>query len=105
MSKIILTENSLREMIQESVKSILREYTRDYGIPVKNRKLYSLLHKEGIDGITLVKAYGYFFIQPETDEMMYFMNDLDDTSIYVNSFNQLTVEEWVETIKNLLNQR
>ena len=102
--RIRLTESDLHKVIKESVNTILKEYTRDYGIPVKNRKLYALLHKEGLDNIILCKGYGYFYITSDDDEMYSVINELDNTTIYVNSFNQLTPEEWVEEIKRLLNQ-
>ena len=69
---------------------------------VKNKKLYTLLKKEGLDGIILCKGYGYFYIDAITSEMQKIVDTLKSTSIYLNSFNQQPVEMWVQDIKDLL---
>lgn len=69
---------------------------------VKNKKLYTLLKNEGLEGIILCKGYGYFYIDAITPEMQKIIYTLKDTSIYLNSFNQQPVEMWVQDIKDLL---
>ena len=69
---------------------------------VKNKKLYTLLKKEGLDGIILCKGYGYFYIDAITPEMQKIVDTLKDTSIYLNHFSQQPVEMWVQDIKELL---
>ena len=41
------------------MKKVLKE-SCDYNIPVKNRKLYSFLHKEGLDVLYYVKRMDIF---------------------------------------------
>jgi hypothetical protein len=72
---------------------------------VKNKKLYTLLKKEGLEGIILCKDSGYFYIDAITPEMQDVVYNLYNTSIYLNSFNQQTVEEWVEDIKSLITEQ
>jgi hypothetical protein len=69
---------------------------------VKNKKLYTLLKKEGLDGIILCKGYGYFYIDAITPAMQKIVDTLKSTSIYLYSFNQQPVEMWVQDIKDLL---
>ena len=69
---------------------------------VKNNKLYSLLKKEGLEGIILCKGYGYFYIDAITPKMQKVIDTLKDTTIYLNAFNQQPVEMWVQDIKDLL---
>ena len=71
---------------------------------VKNRKLKQLLAKEGLDKIILCKDYGYFYITSDDDEWAEKLTGMYENAIYINSFNQMTPEEWVEDIKRLLKQ-
>ena len=71
---------------------------------VKNRKLKQLLAKEGLDKIILYKDYGYFYITSDDDEWAKKLANMYENAIYMNSFNQMTPEEWVEDIKRLLKQ-
>lgn len=69
---------------------------------VKNKKLYSLLKREGLEGILLLKGYGYFYIDSDVPEMQRIIDALSETSIYLNSFSDQPVEMWVQDIKDLL---
>lgn len=71
---------------------------------VKNKKLKQLLAKEGLDKIILYKDYGYFYITSDDDEWATKLAGMYKNAIYINSFNQMTPEEWVEEIKRLLKQ-
>lgn len=71
---------------------------------VKNTKLKRLLSKEGLDKILLCKDYGYFYIASEDNEWAEKIVSMHENAIYINSFNQMTPEEWVEEIKRLLKQ-
>lgn len=71
---------------------------------VKNRKLKQLLAKEGLDKIMLLKDYGYFYITSDDEEWAEKLASMYENAIYINSFNQMTPEEWVEDIKRLLKQ-
>lgn len=70
---------------------------------VKNKKLYSLLKREGLDGIELVKGPGYFYIDSHNPKMECAINSLGgDNKIFICSFNHQPVEVWVQDIKSLI---
>lgn len=83
-----------------NLKTIILEGSSE----VKNRKLKQLLAKEGLDKIILCKDYGYFYITSDDDEWATKLAGMYENAIYINSFNQMTPEEWVEDIKRLLKQ-
>lgn len=70
---------------------------------IKNKALYKALAKEGIEDVILVKAEGYFFVTSDNEQMYEKLRELESTSIYVYSFAQQSIEEWVEDIKRLFN--
>ena len=80
------------------------KYILEASSEVKNRKLKQLLAKEGLDKIILCKGYGYFYIASDDDEWATKIAGMYENAIYINSFNQMTPEEWVEDIKRLLKQ-
>jgi hypothetical protein len=95
-----LTESELNRVITESVKRVLNE---GFGSKVvRNPKLTRLLNREGLGDILLCKAYGYFYITSDNEELENKINMLHSNAIYLNSFNQQSPEEWVEDIKYLL---
>lgn len=68
---------------------------------IKNPKFRKLMKQAGLDDIMLIQDNGYLYITSETNEDIF---TLPETSIYVNSFRDMTPEEWVEEIKRLLDK-
>ena len=68
---------------------------------IKNPKFRKLMKDAGLDDIMLIQDNGYLYITSETNEDVF---KLPETSIYVNSFKDMTPEEWVDEIKRLLDQ-
>lgn len=93
---IRLTESDIHNIIQESINHVLCEARE-----VRNRKFRQLMKMEGLEDISLIQDNGYLWIDSDTDERVW---HIPQTSIYVNSFNDMTPEEWVLEIKRLLNQ-
>lgn len=72
---------------------------------VKNAKLRKMLDKAGYQDIDLVKGDGYFYVVSNdigSDHEKWLM--VVDTDIYINSFNQMSVEEWFNEIMNIINK-
>lgn len=84
----------------KDLKTVILESSSE----VKNKKLRTLLAKEGLDKILLYKDYGYFYITSDDDEWATKLAGMYENAIYINSFNQMTPNEWVEEIKRLLKQ-
>lgn len=80
----------------------LREYVTEANGEVRNRKFLKLMKDAGLEKVLLCKGDQYYWITSDDDETYDIINSLQDTSIYVNSFNQQTPEQWVEDIKYLL---
>lgn len=68
---------------------------------IKNPKFRKLMKQTGLEDISLIQDNGYLWIMSDTNEDVF---KLPETSIYVNSFRDMTPEEWVEEIKHLLDQ-
>ena len=70
---------------------------------IRNRKFRERMKKEGLESIHLEKnsREGYFYIWTDNDSP-YSDITFKSTSILVYSFNQLTIDQWVEEIKNIL---
>lgn len=66
-----------------------------------NRKFRRMMDQEGLSDVMLFKGEGYFYICSEGKHKSK-VYSLESTSVYVNSFNQMTPEEWVSTIKEML---
>ena len=101
--KIIrLTENDLKNVIKESVNKIIKE---SYGDKIiKSPKLYKALALNGINDILLVKGDGYFYLYSDKDDVYYnVISKIENNFIPCYSFSQQSIEEWVDSIKSLLN--
>ena len=72
---------------------------------IKSRKLQRLLKKNGLEKLILVKDDGYFWVTSNDDEVYESMRLDSALAIYVNSFNQLTTEQWLDEIKNAINYK
>ena len=80
------------------MKSLNSYIARD----VRNRKFLKLMKDAGLDNIILCKGDGYYWITSDDDATYNIIDSLPETTIYINSFNQQTPEQWVEDIKQLL---
>lgn len=80
----------------------LSTYITEANGEVRNRKFLKLMKEAGLENVILIKGSGYYWITSDDDDTFDVINGLMDTSIYVNSFNQQTPEQWVEDIKLLL---
>ena len=69
---------------------------------VKNKKFLKLMKAAGLENVLLCKGNGYYWISSDDEDTWAFIDSLPETTIYVNSFNQQTPEQWVEDIKQLL---
>lgn len=96
--RIRLTESQLNRVIKESVRSILTEDRE-----VVNPKFRQLMKCAGLGDIRLIKGAGYFYLTSDNEDWWNIINQLNDTSIYVYSFNQYSPEEWLELIQDKLN--
>lgn len=77
----------------KSLSTYINESSRD----VKNPKFRKLMKQAGLEDVILVKADGYFYLTSDDDDVRNELEEIDGT-IYINSFNQYTPEEWVEEI-------
>lgn len=80
----------------------LNQYLTEANGEVRNKKFLKLMKEAGLEKVLLIKGNGYYWITSDDDETYDEINSLMDTSIYVNSFNQQSPEQWVEDIKYLL---
>lgn len=69
---------------------------------VKNRKFLKLMQAAGLEKVLLCKGNGYYWITSDDDATYDKIQTVKEQTIYVNSFNQQTPEQWVEDIKLLL---
>ena len=83
------------------MKDLYSYITENVG-EVKNKKFLRLMKSAGLEKIKLVNGNGYFYITSDDDATWKTINDLPNTDIYVNSFNDMKPEEWVEEIRKLI---
>lgn len=62
---------------------------------IKDKKLATAMQRAGLSDYELVKGKGYFYVINKDGEIF--------GSIYVYSYKQLTANEWVERIKEAIN--
>lgn len=62
---------------------------------ILNKQLRNELKKLGLEHVHLIKGNGYFYITSDIE--LY-----SESSIYLNSFNQQSVKEWVKDIIHLI---
>lgn len=65
---------------------------------ILNKQLRAGLEKAGLASVRLYKDNGFFFICSDDATC----SGLRSSAIYVNSFRQMTVEQWLEEIQFLL---
>lgn len=82
----------------------LSTYITESDGSVKNRKFLRLMKTAGLEKVILCKGNGYYWITSDDNDTWALIDSLPETTIYVNSFNQQTPEQWVDDIKQLLSK-
>lgn len=81
---------------------ISHPHTGGSDMTIKNKAFREAMEKAGLGAVQLEKEEGYFWIWSEDDEMSDRILSLESDSILVESFNHLSIKDWVEEIKELL---
>lgn len=72
---------------------------------IKNKAFREALQREGLQDVLLMKGEGYFYlVGKEGTDMEDNLLRKAETSIFVNSFNQLSIEDWIQEISNLVKE-
>ena len=82
----------------------LNSYLTESDGSVKNSKFLRLMKAAGLEKVLLCKGNGYYWISSDDEDTWALIDSLPETTIYVNSFNQQTPEQWVDDIKQLLSK-
>lgn len=98
MKTVLLTENEYNK-----VKHILNE-GNGFGDEITNKRLRKMLDDAGYEDIHLIKGDGYLYVEADDGIHSEWLNALESTSIYLNSFGQQSVEEWFKDIVQILRQ-
>lgn len=69
---------------------------------IVNKQFNQALKNNNLGDIQLIKGRGYFWITSDNDYFYKAHNLGRARSIYVNSFNQMTIDEWVGEIKSIV---
>lgn len=65
---------------------------------ITNKAFRKAMERAGLGGVHLFKGEGYFYIVTDANLHQIIPND----SIYLNSFNQQSIADWVRDIKDIL---
>lgn len=68
---------------------------------ITNKELRKALKGVCLDKILLYKDNGYFFIASDYEEVATKIAFATENCIYCNSFNQMTVDQWVTAIRDI----
>ena len=71
---------------------------------IKNKAFRKAMEKAGLGAVQLEKNEGYFWIWSEDDEMSDKILSLESDSILVESFYHLSIKDWVETIREMIEE-
>lgn len=71
---------------------------------IKNEAFRKAMEKAGLGAVQLEKNEGYFWIWSDDSEMNNAIMSLDSQSIYVYAFNHMSIEDWVKTIKEMIEE-
>lgn len=87
------------------MKPLIEYILESVGV-VRNRKFRQLMKDAGLEKVMLCKERraGYFYITSDDDDMWKTIYTLPETTIYANSFELMSPEEWVDEIKKLFEQ-
>lgn len=69
-----------------------------FGAEITNKRLRKMLDDAGYSDVHLIKGDGYLYVDSDDAQHQDWLNALDSTSIYLNSFNQQSPEEWFQDI-------
>lgn len=69
-----------------------------FGAEISNKRLRKMLDDAGYSDVHLIKGDGYLYVDADDAQHQDWLNALDSTSIYLNSFNQQSPEEWFQDI-------
>lgn len=69
-----------------------------FGAEITNKRLRKMLDDAGYSDVHLIKGDGYLYVDADDAQHQDWLNALDSTSIYLNSFNQQSPEEWFQDI-------
>lgn len=69
-----------------------------FGAEITDKRLRKMLNDAGYSDVHLIKGDGYLYIDADDGQHYDWLNALDSTSIYLNSFNQQSPEEWFQDI-------
>lgn len=69
-----------------------------FGAEISNKRLRKMLNDAGYSDVHLIKGDGYLYVDADDAQHQDWLNALDSTSIYLNSFNQQSPEEWFQDI-------
>ena len=67
---------------------------------IRNRKFRKMMNEAGLGDILLIQDRGYLYITSDNENSSVFT--LKETAFYVNSFHDMTLEQWVQEIKERL---
>lgn len=73
-----------------------------FGAEITNKRLRKKLDDAGYSDVHLIKGDGYLYVDSDDAQHQDWLNALDSTSIYLNSFNQQSPEEWFNDIRDML---
>lgn len=69
-----------------------------FGAEITDKRLRKMLNDAGYSDVHLIKGDGYLYVDSDDEQHLDWLNALDSTSIYLNSFNQQSSEEWFQDI-------
>ena len=67
---------------------------------IRNRKFRKMMNEAGLGDILLIQDKGYLYITSDNANSPVFT--LKETAFYVNSFHDMTPEQWVQEIQERL---
>lgn len=82
-------------IVSEAIKIL---EANGFGAEIMNKQLRKMLNDAGYSDVHLIKGDGYLYVDSDDAQHQDWLNALDSTSIYLNSFNQQSPEEWFQDI-------
>lgn len=68
---------------------------------INNKAFRKAMKEAGLEKVQLEKGNGYFYIWSDDEETAFCIAGLYSSSIMVNSFKHLSIEKWINEIKDL----
>ena len=85
----------IKMQLNEAIKIL---EANGFGAEITNKRLRKMLDDAGYSDVHLIKGDGYLYVDSDDAQHQDWLNALDSTSIYLNSFNQQSPEEWFQDI-------